>query len=259
MSAGAGRDGSLSARLRSDSDRIWERLHGHPFLREIARGELPLEKFRFFLEQDTMYLPDYARCMALGAAKSASEAELRFFAGELDGTLNLELPELRGLLERVIGLGAADRDGALTMAPANVAYTSFMLAVAGHDGPLEIMAAIVPCTWSYAEIAGRLAGEIADHPVYSDWVRFYLTPEYAELDRRMRAVFDEAAMAANPGPERLRRLSEIFATSSRLEESFWQMAYTCDQWPDAARRRGELSMRDHRSAGATIRARRAHS
>ena len=42
--------GSLSASLRDQSDRVWEGLHAHPFLRELSRGVLPLEKFRFFIE-----------------------------------------------------------------------------------------------------------------------------------------------------------------------------------------------------------------
>ena len=52
---------SLSADLRNQSDEIWAGLHAHPFLSELARGVLPLEKFRFFLEQDIMYLPDFAQ------------------------------------------------------------------------------------------------------------------------------------------------------------------------------------------------------
>src|SRR5262245_11939846 len=172
-----GGEPSPSAALRDQGDRVWAGLHAHPFLSELARGVLPLEKFRFFIEQDILYLPDFARCVAMGAAKSGTEAELGFFARQLDGTINLELPNQHRVLDRVCRLGAADRGGALGKAPANVAYTSFLLAVAGQGGPLEIMAAILPCAWSYAEIAARLAGEIADHPVYTGWVGFYLTAE----------------------------------------------------------------------------------
>lgn len=225
-------DPSLSADLRAHCDGIWARLHEHPFLRELARAELPLDKFRFFLEQDLLYLPDYARCMAVGAAKSATEAELRFFAAELDGTMNLELPNQRRVLEQVRQLGARDRGGALVKAPATVAYANFMLAVSARGTPLEIMAAILPCAWSYVEIAARLAGEIADHPVYTDWVSFYLAEEVRELVHTMRTGFDEMASEEAPGARRVDRLCEIFATSSRLEEAFWQMAYTLDQWPD---------------------------
>ena len=225
---------SLSGELRDRSDRIWTGLHAHPFPGELARGVLPLEKFRFFLEQDIMYLPDFARCLATAAAKSATESELGFFARQLDGTINLELPNQYRVLDQVCRLGAADRGGALGKAPANVAYTSFMLSVAAQGGPLEIMAAILPCAWSYAEIAGRLADEIADHPVYRDWVGFYTTDEVLGLVRQMRQSFDEMAVQAAPGPQARQRLAEIFATSSRLEGAFWEMAYTLDQWPDLA-------------------------
>jgi len=229
-----GGEPSPSAALRDQGDRVWAGLHAHPFLSELARGVLPLEKFRFFIEQDILYLPDFARCVAMGAAKSGTEAELGFFARQLDGTINLELPNQHRVLDRVRRLGAADRGGALGKAPANVAYTSFLLGVAGQGGPLEIMAAILPCAWSYAEIAARLAGEIADHPVYTDWVGFYLTAETAGLVSHMRDSFDQMFVRAGPGPDLRRRLGEIFMTSSRLEGAFWDMAYALDQWPDLA-------------------------
>ncbi len=223
---------SPSGSLHAQSEQIWRGLHEHPFLRELAAGTLPLAKFRFFLEQDILYLADYARCLALGAAKSATEAELRYFAKQLDGTINLELPNQRQLLEQVCLLGAPDRGGARGMAPANVAYTSFLLRVAGQGGPLDIVAAILPCAWSYLEIAGELAGQFAEHPVYREWVGFYLTDEVTGLVRGMREDFDEMARGAADSEERRRELAGIFGTSSRLEGSFWQMAYTLDQWPD---------------------------
>jgi thiaminase/transcriptional activator TenA len=224
--------GSLSASLRDQSERVWEGLHAHPFLRELSRGLLPLEKFRFFIEQDLLYLPEFARCLAIGAAKSNTEAELRYFTDQLEGTLGLEIPNNRRLLDQLLELGAEDRGGGLGMAPANVGYTSYMLAVAAREGPLEIMAAVLPCAWSYVEIATRLAGERADHPVYSDWVGFYVTDEVVSLVEAMRDEFDSMAREAEAGPARTRRLAEVFAMSSRLEGAFWQMAYTLDQWPD---------------------------
>jgi thiaminase (transcriptional activator TenA) len=220
----------FSAGLRDGCERIWTGLHGHPFLGELARGTLPLEKFRFFIEQDLLFLPEFARCMALGAAKSRREEELEFFNRQLDGIVRLEIPSNRRLLEQVTGLGAADRGGSLAMAPANLAYTSFLLATAAAGGPAEITAAILPCSWSYVEIARGLGGEVAEHPVYSDWVGFYLQDTEADLVADMRATLDE--MAAGAGPADRERLAEIFRMSSRLEGMFWEMAYTLDQWPD---------------------------
>ena len=227
-------DQAFSARLRSQCDRIWAGLHAHPFLSELARGTLPLDRFRFFIEQDLLYLPAFARCMALGAAKSATGTDLEFFTRQLDGIIRLEIPSNRRLLAQLIRLGAEDRGGAQAMAPANVAYTSFLLATAAAGGPLEITAAILPCSWSYIEIAEGLKDEIADHPVYSDWVAFYLQQEEADLVANMRATFDEMTRDGAVSDEKREQLAEIFTMSSRLERMFWDMAYTLDQWPDVS-------------------------
>ncbi len=225
-------EGSLSASLRAQSERVWEGLHAHPFLRELSRGVLPLEKFRFFIEQDLLYLPEFARCIAMGAAKSKTETELRYFTAQLQGTLDLEIPNQRLILGRLLELGAEDRAGGIEMGPANVAYTSYLQAVAAREGPLEIVAAVLPCAWSYVEIADRLAAERADHPIYSDWVGFYVTDGVRGLVRAMCEDFDSMAREADLGPARKRRLAAIFAMSSWLEGAFWEMAYTLDQWPD---------------------------
>src|SRR6266404_3431255 len=160
---------AFSARLRDRCDRVWAGLHAHPFLGELARGTLPLD--------------------------------------------------------RLISLGAEDRGGARGMAPANVAYTSFLLATAAAGGPLEITAAILPCSWSYIEIAAGLKDEIAAHPVYSDWVAFYLQDEEADLVLNMRETFDDMTRDGAISDEKREQLAEIFMMSSRLEGMFWEMAY----------------------------------
>jgi len=224
----------FSDSLRTQCDRIWAGLHAHPFLGELARGTLPLDRFRFFIEQDLLFLPAFARCMALGAAKSGSETELDFFSRQLDGIIRLEMPSNRRLLDQVISLGAEDRGGSLGMAPANVAYTSFLLATAAAGGPLEITAAILPCSWSYIEIARGLKDQLAEHPVYADWVGFYLQEEEADLVKNMRETFDQMTRREVMSDDRRRQLGEIFTMSSRLEGMFWEMVYTLDQWPDLA-------------------------
>jgi thiaminase (transcriptional activator TenA) len=231
-SRGTRKEPGFSDALRARCDRIWAGLHAHPFLGELTRGTLPLDRFRFFIEQDLLFLPAFARCMATGAAKSADDAELEFFSRQLDGIIRLEIPSNRRLLDQVISLGAEDRGGALAMAPANVAYTSFLLATAAAGGPLEITAAILPCSWSYIEIANGLKDELATHPVYSDWVGFYLQEEEAELVGNMRETFDEMTREGVVSENKREQLAETFTMSSRLEGMFWDMAYTVDQWPD---------------------------
>jgi thiaminase/transcriptional activator TenA len=212
--------------------RVWDGLHAHPFIRELAAGTLPVEKFRFYVEQNLLYLPEYARAMAIGASKADDLEAMQLFAADLANILENEIPENRELLRRVLELGAEDRGGAACMAPANVAYTGFLVSTALQGGAREIMAAIVPCTWSYGDIASSLVAEglVHDQPVYGEWIRFFGEPGYAEVVDRMKA--DLEAIVAGASEAELERLSELFTTSARLERAFWDMAYGLAQWPD---------------------------
>lgn len=216
--------------MRESCERVWADLHAHPFVRELAAGTLPPEKFRFYIEQNLQYLPEYARAMAIGLAKAADLGTMELFMGFITNILESEIPENRELRRRVIELGAEDRGGADGMAPANVAYTGFLVSTALQGGLLEIMAVILPCAWSYGEIGVALSPNVQEHPVYAEWVRFFSSSEYHEPLEKMRDDFEELTTDADEGT--LDRLTGIFAMSARLERSFWDMAYNTANWPD---------------------------
>jgi thiaminase/transcriptional activator TenA len=216
--------------LRDDCRDLWQSLHEHPFIRELAAGTLHADRFRFYVEQDLFFLPELARAVAIGMSRAEGDEEMRHFAEEAAIVVGRETENQAELLRRVVELGGADRGGAVEAAPATVAYGSFLVATAGRGGPLDLMAALLPCTWSYADIAVALAGEIAEHPVYAAWVRFFADPGYVEVIAGRRETLDRLAAGAPPGTRR--RLSEVFTMSTRLERAFWDMAYALERWPD---------------------------
>jgi thiaminase/transcriptional activator TenA len=224
---------SLCDRLRAECAGVWESLHEHPFVAGLADGTLPPDTFRFYVEQNLQYLPEYARAMALAASRAEDVDTMRIFSADLANIVDVEIPENRVLRERVIELGARDLGGSDGMAPANVAYTGFLVSTASTSRPVEVMAAIVPCAWSYGDIARRRADAIADHPVYAEWVRFFASDSYEDLLERMRDDF-ERLVAQDEVP--FKRLSELFTTAVRLERGFWDMAQELAHWPDVRAR-----------------------
>jgi thiaminase/transcriptional activator TenA len=214
----------VSAMLRDGCEPAWSGLADHPFVRGLADGTLEPERFRFYLEQNLFYLPRYARVMAMGVAKARDERELRLFAAALQQVLDVEIPENRELLQRVCELGAEDRGGADEPAPASLAYASWLESVAAAGGTPEILAAVLPCTWSYGDIATRLAPG-APHPIYADWIAFFAGDEYSEVVERMRRDTDQLV-----GQAELEPLADIFRTGVRLERGFWDMAFGLADW-----------------------------
>jgi thiaminase (transcriptional activator TenA) len=154
------------------------------------------------------------------------------FAEELVATIGSEIENQSRLLEQVIEAGAEDRGGGLAAAPGTVAYTGHMVATAVRGGPIEVMTALLPCIWSYGDIACRVAPQLVDHPLTSSWVRYYSSPEYGHLVAGRRAALDRLVAAADAAQRE--RLAGIFMTSVRLERVVWDMVYAMAQWPDLA-------------------------
>ena len=214
---------SVSARLRQAAAPIWEECLRHPFVTGIGDGTLGVEKFQYFMLQDYLYLFDYARVFALGVVKARDPKLMRTFAENVNAILGGEMNIHRAYMER---LGITE-DQVFAVKPAldNTSYTHYMLAVAESGGPMEIVAAILACSWSYAEIGQALAKRpgAADHPFYGEWVRGYASENYATTNQALMALMDELAKDATGA--QFDRLEEIFVNCSRYELGFWDMAW----------------------------------
>ena len=81
----------FTERLRQKADGIWEAQHQHPFVRGIGDGTLSLERFKFWLRQDYVFLIEYARLLALAAARSPDLETIIRFATLLKETVETEM------------------------------------------------------------------------------------------------------------------------------------------------------------------------
>ena len=214
---------TVSQRLREAARPIWDRCLPHPFVTGIGDGTLPAEKFQYFMLQDYLYLFDYARVFALGVVKARDAALMRTFAQNVDAILGGEMNIHRSYMER-LGITEAQ---VLAVKPAldNLSYTHYMLSVSERGGPAEIVAAILACSWSYAEIGQTLAKlpGAADHPFYGEWIRGYASRDYDATNQSLIELMDR--LAAGAPEEELKYLEEIFVNCSRYELGFWDMAW----------------------------------
>ena len=204
----------------------------HPFVMGIGQGDLALDKFKFYIAQDYLYLIDYARVLALAAARAPELPDMAWFAGLLDATLNTEMELHRGYCAQ-FGLTAAALE-ATPPAPTTIAYTAYLLKTAAQGSFGELAAALLPCQWGYWEIGQHLArrGAPAHAPPYAQWIEMYAAAEFGDLAAHLRAMVDRLGAAAGP-PEQA-AMTAAYEMSLRLEHQFWQMAWTQEQWPEVA-------------------------
>ena len=192
---------------------IWDAYFRHPFVRGIQDGTLDKARFRFYLMQDALYLEEYAKVFALGAAKA-----------EYLSAINRERAVHGGYFEQLSVSEEELRTTARSLD--NLSYTSYMLRVGYEGGEAEILAAILSCAYSYQVIAKRMLAEnpkAGSDPFYGAWVREYASEAYAAENAKLIAALNAVTEAATPAKRQ--RLRDIFVTCSRYELKFWDMAW----------------------------------
>lgn len=201
----------------------WQAYTHHPFVEGLRCGTLPRERFVFYLRQDYVFLIHFARAWALAAAKAATLAEMRAASATVHALVHHEMPLHVAICARE-GIDAAALE-ATPEADANLAYTRYVLE-AGYSGDfLDLIAALAPCVLGYGEIGARLSGSGGP---YAEWIETYGGAAYQAVCRDVGALIDAALThrlgADWPALPRAHALSARFATATRLEARFWQMA-----------------------------------
>lgn len=220
---------SFTDELRKAGDDIWEKWHRHPVVKGIGDGTLDLKKFQYWLCQDYVYLKDYAKVFALGAAKGDNLETMAVFANLLNGTLNVEMGMHRKYCAE-FGISEEEIE-ATTPSPTTQAYCDFLLSRSYEGDLADLTAALLPCTWGFWEIANRLieAGARSDNNPYWSWIEMYSSQDFCDF---CTWTLDLMNRLGEGLPEaRKQRLIEIFITSSKYEYLFWEMADKMEQWP----------------------------
>ena len=214
---------SFSEDLRQEALPIWESIFSHPFLQEIEAATLPLEKFRYYVEQDYHYLAGFGQVVATALSKAPDTRTLQRLTRRI--TAPVERP-LHGKMFELLEMSEDDVE-LVALSPTNMAYVNHMQTAASSGGVGEAAAALLPCPWTYHEIGSKIT--VPEHPIYSYWAAPYRDGLLEESTAAWRELVDE--FAANGGPAVREAMRSAFITSSRYEFMFWSMAYKMEQWP----------------------------
>ena len=203
----------------------WNAYCHHDFVNEIGEGTLPIESFRYYLEQDYIFLIHFSRAWALAVYKSSSVAEMQWATEILHSTINTEMSLHVGFSER-FGVSQEQLENSKE-AQANLAYTRFVLDKGLAGDLLDLYVALMPCVVGYAEIGNRLSLEydsvLADNP-YREWIEMYSSEEYQTLAIKSISVLERICRERG-GMSRIDELKATFRSATVLEEGFWSLCY----------------------------------
>lgn len=199
----------------------------HPTVLGIGDGSLPVETFRFYIEQDFQYLLRYVQVIAMAAASTDHIPSMLNLSKLVYSTVDLEIDALRDLYRRFGGV--PELLDSVAPAPTCVAYTSHLQATALQHNLFVTLAAVLPCQWGYREIGRKLktAGMPADDR-YAAWIESYTSEEYGQFVDWVLDRFDELSRKHSDADRQ--RAKSAFELSSRYELGFWEMAWNHESW-----------------------------
>lgn len=215
----------LSQTVLEKSANVIKAIKEHPFNRELAAGSLDMQKFGYYIEQDTVYLRDFARALTMIAAK-APQKFMKDFLAFSEGVLITEQKIVHSFFRKTFHFQETKQ---LTLA--TFAYTHYLLYFS-MAAPVEVaIAAILPCFWVY-QIVGQFVAETthakSSNP-YWRWIETYSSQEFDESVQRAIAIFDEVALSASD--EIRGSMIDAFYKSTVLEWHFWNDSYNLSNGP----------------------------
>ena len=206
---------------------IYRAILAHPFVAGLTDGSLPREAFRFYAVQDALYLREFARGLSVAAARAPREEWIIMLNEHAAGALRVERT-LHESFFKEFGL-SPEAVAATPLAPVNLAYTSYLLAVA-YGAPFhEAIAALLPCYWIYWEVGKTLERAGSRDPLYARWIGTYASEEFGAVVRDVLACVD--TLAATLREEDRETMQRHFVTTSRYEWMFWDMGWRREAWP----------------------------
>ena len=194
-----------------------QRIYQQPFIQELASGNLDRDKFIFYLQQDWMYLNDFAQALAGTAILSFSPkdaAQLIKFAYEANVCEQM-------LHHSFFKLYQVPEQNALS--PACFHYTNFLRATVARGDYAKSLAALLPCFWVYREVGQYIFTLSPSSNPYYEWIKTYASEEFSDSVNKMIEICDSAMLAKEH--DAIEQLVSIFTLSTRLEWSFWDDAY----------------------------------
>lgn len=213
-------------------DELWQTIGGdifpailaHPFVRGLTDGSLPEEAFRFYVEQDALYLREYGRGLAELGARADGDDAFMMFCDHGKNTL---------VVERALHVGFLSHWGQSTgpveAQPTTVLYTSFLRRLGAERPYAEALAGYLPCYWIYMGVGRALVAKGSPNPLYQRWIDTYAGDEFGKVVAEVLDVADatEGELTA-AGRERAKA---NFRRAGQLEWMFWDAAWQQYRWP----------------------------
>ncbi|KAI4819777.1 hypothetical protein E4T45_10531 [Aureobasidium sp. EXF-8846] len=200
---------------REDVQQVWKEFTQHEFVEKMGDGTLPVDRFKFYMVQDYLYLTHFARANALAGYKAKTLEGVAASAGivtHIHTETKLHVSECLELGVTMDELRNSEEHQACT------AYSRYILDIGASEDWLALQIAMFPCLLGYHHIAQRLSS-LQDPSVpknanrYRQWIDNYIADDYTQaVGKGMELV---EGHIFKQSPSRIEDLVKIFIHATK--------------------------------------------
>lgn len=200
------------------------KIYHHSFNRGLHRGNLPKAKFLYYLEQDALYLKDYAKGLQLIASRLPKEDEARQFRLFAQDTIKLE-DEIQLHYLKQLSSPSFFKAKTVIKSKAITEYTQYLLQYAEFAPLAEAVASFIPCFWIYYELGKQMQSATKDSEnYYKDWIAGYLDPQFQIATEQIIRIGD--GLLNNPNTKtQLNNIANAISKSIDFEYQFFEECF----------------------------------
>ena len=208
--------------INNKTEVILNQIKEHPFIVKLMDGSLPNDIFRFYINQDALYLSEYKNVLAILGSKCQDENDTQFFLDSATGIINVE----DVLHQKFLKNNEINNEPS----PTCELYTSYLSRIVNTKSIEEGIAAVLPCFTIYKEVGDYIKENqtnIKDNP-FQNWIDTYGGEDFAKSVKS--AIHIANLHAENANKNTLNKMNVAFEKASKLEWMFWDSAYKKEKW-----------------------------
>lgn len=203
-----------------------------PLLQEIITDDfnqamldesLSLQRYSYYCVQDQLYLEQYARALAMIAARCDKPLHVRTFLGFAYEAVDQEQAlHVRHLNQHPNLAQTFFKQG---MNATCQAYTDFLLKQTATESVAVAIAAVLPCFYIYQQVGQsmRQSSRYHDQHRYGDWIQVYASEEFTNATDQAFAVLVDYL-----GDDQHAAVHQTFMQATAFEQAFWRACWKFD-------------------------------
>ena len=184
----------MFGRALARSSGVLAKIYTHPFNQQLANGSLSGGLFKLYVEQDSLYLREFATSLTVIANRCSNPIYKQQFTQLSIDMVASELNWHRKHLDSRAGVGFFSPTVILPKKiPIIAAYTQH-LHYTTTTAPLEVaIASCIPCFWIYSELGKQMNSRCQQNNPYYNWISSYSSQRFLSSTQAIVQTLEELA------------------------------------------------------------------